>query len=27
LALRMAQGPLDDSGAVGDPLAADRTPA
>ena len=25
LALRVAQGPLDDSGAVGDPLAADRT--
>ncbi len=27
VAVRLAQGPLDDSGAIGDPLAADRTPA
>jgi hypothetical protein len=26
VATRLAQGPLDDNGAVGDPLAADRAP-
>jgi radical SAM-linked protein len=27
IAVRLAQGPLDDDGAIGDPLAADRNPA